>query len=183
MRRAIVAVALAVFLVAGATTVAAQEEHNESVEDPVNETEEEIEAPVNETEDEVTEAERGESAQFDARLMTAINTVEVLVEIAPDEESEQALQDVLDSLEEVQENTDTASLGPEGTPREVPEDAGEQDGAEEEPEEADSGEEAEEAGEETPEEDEQQGPPEDRGPEENENRPGFVNRMLGGIFG
>jgi hypothetical protein len=53
----------------------------------------------------------GESAQFDARLMTAIQTLETLTEIAPDEESEASLEEALGVLRGVQNSTDTASLG------------------------------------------------------------------------
>jgi hypothetical protein len=131
-----------------------------------NELEGELEVEI-ESENEKEDRERGESAQFDARLGTAINTLDSLVEIAPNEEARNGLQNALDNLREVQNNTDTASSA---APGEQPEGPERSDEAENESEEAED-------------ESESQGPPEDRGPSQNSNRPGFVNQMLGGLFG
>lgn len=136
---------------------------------------EESETEEAEREDEETEESenesQGESAQFDARLSTAIRTVDALIEIAPNDEAEQGLQNALNELRAVQNNTDTASLGSE-------------DRAEEAENESENG--SEELGQELGQEGEEgssSGPPGTRGPSENSNRPGFVNQMLGGIFG
>lgn len=133
-----------------------------------NELEGELEVEIERENEREEDRERGESAQFDARLGTAINTLDSLVEIAPNEEARNGLQNALDNLREVQNNTDTASSS---APGEQPEGPERSDEAENESEEAED------------EESESQGPPEDRGPSENSNRPGFVNEMLGGLFG
>ncbi|MFB6214156.1 MAG: hypothetical protein ABEJ07_06380 [Candidatus Nanohaloarchaea archaeon] len=114
----------------------------------------------------------GRSAQFDARLMTAINTVDALTKIAPNDDVEQRLERALEILRNVKEDTDTASLGPDNETSD--EDTGERGPP------ADRG-----PG--------QQGPPEDAGSSgqqgpQNRGRqgggpPGFVRRMLGGLFG
>lgn len=126
------------------------------------------ESESEESETEETEGEsQGDSAQFDARLGTAIRTVDALVEIAPNDEAEQGLQNALEELRAVQNNTDTASLGSEERAEESENDS-EEPGRE-------LGQEGEEGA--------SAGPPGTRGPSENSNRPGFVNQMLGGIFG
>jgi glucan-binding YG repeat protein len=146
------------------------------IETEESETEEEAEREEEETEESETESQ-GESAQFDARLGVAIDTVSALVEIAPNEEAETGLQNALDQLREVQNQTDTASLPEEGP------------GGPERADEAENETEEEESENESSEDSGQQGPPEnrgpsgDRGPSRNSNRPGFVNQMLGGIFG
>ncbi|MBY6293906.1 hypothetical protein GLU60_00770 [Nanohaloarchaea archaeon H01] len=172
MKKTLFALAVVAFIVAGAAqpAVAQQESPNETQEPetPENETETEDDEEVNETEKENEREAEGRSAQFDARLGVAIDTVSTLVEIAPNEEVRNGLQNALSQLREVQNETDTASLGPEEQP-ERPEEA----------EENESGE-SEEQGKGPP---ENRGPSGDRGPSQNSNRPGFVNRMLGGIFG
>jgi hypothetical protein len=175
MKRALLAIAM--FVIAGAAqpAMAQQNDTQQAPEEPEddsdaeeeeeNETEEE---EREEAENETEENEQGESAQFDARLGTAINTLDSLVEIAPNEEARNGLQNALDNLREVQNNTDTASSS---APGEQPEGPERPDEAENESEEAED------------EESESQGPPENRGPSQNSNRPGFVNEMLGGLFG
>lgn len=133
-----------------------------------NETEMEEDGELNETRG-PPEGAPGRSAQFDARLMTAINTLETLVDIAPSDEASSQLQESLDIMRGVQNSTDTASLGPEDT-----EDDSETEMNETE-EENETVEKESEANLEQ-EESEDQGR-EDRGP------PGFVRNFLSGIFG
>ncbi len=115
--------------------------------------------------------ERAESAQFDARLKVAIDTVSTLVKIAPDNESREGLQNALETLEEVQDSTDTASLGPEERPEE---------GNQSEEKTWNTTEEVENTTEEDVEEEEQNSS--NSRPSSNSNRPGFVSKMIGGIF-
>lgn len=182
MKKALLAIAVVAFVVAGAAQPAVAQQNQEDLREPedldINETEdvENETEEVNETdEEEINESERpdspGESAQFDARLGVAINTVSTLVEIAPNDEARDGLQNALDQLREVQNQTDTASLGPEDRPDEA-----ENESEEEESEETDEGigrESGEAAG----------SNPGVEGPSQNSNRPGFVNQMLSGIFG
>lgn len=170
MRRLAVVFALAAFVAAGAAQPELPEERGPEMaqgqQDPDapvqknlsgNETGNATRGPAN-----VPEPQQGRTAQFNARLMTAIKTVEVLAEIAPSDNSERRLNTALSILRSVQEDTDTESLGP---------------GNRTEPEMNETGEENE------TQESERRGPPEDRGPSQNGNRPGFVNQLLGGLFG
>lgn len=140
-----------------------EDEEEETEEEPENETEEE-----NETEGPPEDVPGG-SAQFDARLMTAINTVDALTEIAPNDDVEQRLENALDILRGVQDDTDTASLGPDNRTEE------------------DEGTEEEEPESETDEERDtgpgQRGPPEDAGPgNQGRGPPDFLGQLLG-LFG
>ncbi|MDY6773585.1 MAG: hypothetical protein SVS85_00165, partial [Candidatus Nanohaloarchaea archaeon] len=124
-RHALMALAALVLVAGMAAPVAAQNttvENMDDVEEPeedenetddsddVNETEEENETMEREMErDREREHAPGKSAEFDARLMTAINTVDALTEIAPSNETEQRLEKALAILKGVQEDTDTAS--------------------------------------------------------------------------
>lgn len=146
-----------------------EESENEESESEESETEE-AEREDEETEESESESQR-ESAQFDARLGTAIRTVDALIEIAPNDEAEQGLQNALDELRTVQNSTDTASPGSEERAEET-ENESEEPGRE-------LGEELGQEGEEGSSAE----PPGARGPSENENRPGFVNQMLGSILG
>lgn len=123
------------------------------------------------------EVDNGTGAQFDARLQTAIMTLDALTEIAPTEEAKTGIENALSTLKEVQNSTETESLGPDrdkdrdrNRNQETNQDrdrdrnraAGNATG--------------------------KRGPPEDagpknKGPSENSNRPGFVESLLGGIFG
>lgn len=164
MKKALISLAIVAFVVAGAAqpAMAQQEEDmrqtdldpNESVEENRTSNESTL-GIISPPEDEENEEAATESGQFDARLEVAINTVSTLVEIAPSEEAETGLQNALDQLREVQEETGTE------TP---PEDSSEEEEAE-------------------PPGEDQERQSSDRGPSQNENRPGFVNRMLGGLFG
>jgi hypothetical protein len=157
-------------------------------EDDVNETEDEEEENETEREREEDEeraregpgAAQGKSAQFDARLMTAINTVDALTEMAPSDESEQQLEEALEILRGVQSDTDTASLGPADKGDDVEDSDVNETEEPEEPENETVDEETSDS-----EEDGETGDTEEdrRGPSDNSNRPSFVNRMLSGLFG
>ncbi len=175
MKRALIALAVVAFIAAGAAQPAMTQENDSDTEVP-EELENETEEAENDSAEEIDEAD-GESAQFDARLKVATDTVRALIEIAPNDQAEQGLQNALEELERVQNNTDTASLGPEERPE-----------GPETPEESETESEEETENETEQESSERRGPPEDRGPSgtpggENSNRPGFVSGMLGGIFG
>lgn len=178
MRRLAVAFALVAFVAAGAAQPAdagpgAASSGNDTVE--VNDT---GDNETNGTEGPPEDAP-GKSAQFDARLMTAINTVDALTEIAPNEDAEQRLENALSILRGVQEDTDTKSLGPENRTRDRDMDRDQDRDQEADEEESDSPED-ETGDEEEPGEDEEA---DERGPPENDNRPGFVQNMLRGLFG
>lgn len=171
MRRHLLAAGVLVLLAAALVQPAvAQNETGDTNETAPEEQENETE---NETEEEESENEteqenktrgppddvpRGESAQFDARLMTAINTVGTLIQIAPNDEARQHLQDALNSLEMAQSATDTASLGSE-----------------------DNKTEAENQQRQGPPEDRGQGLSNNRG-QKGGGPPGFVSNLLGGLF-
>lgn len=154
MRRALLAFAIVAFVAAGVAQPAGTGQVAPAADNQTG---------TNETEEPPEDAGvEGESAQFDARLMTAIDTLETLVDIAPNDQARQNLETALETLRTVQENTDTASLGPDGNQTE---------------------EEGNESSEETN-NDQRQGPPEDRGPgNQGGGPPGFVQQMLGGLFG
>jgi hypothetical protein len=110
----------------------------------------------------------GRSAQFDSRLMTAISTLETLVDIAPSDEASSQLEEALDIMRGVQNSTETASLGPEDS-----------DDSETEMNEAEDGNESVENGSDADLEDEESGDQGRRGG----GPPGFVRNFIGGIFG
>lgn len=164
------------FVIAGAAQPAmAQNNPDQAPEEPAeeeNERDEEVVTPDDE-ENESTEEDENtsnqnqkESAQFDARLGTAINTLDSLVEIAPNEQARTGIESALNELRNVQNDTETASSAAGEQPT-TPESEAPEENVDES-----NGQNS-----------ENQGPPEDRGPSENSNRPGFVNEMLGGIFG
>jgi hypothetical protein len=161
MRRLAIAFALVAFVAAGAAQPA---DAGPGAASPGNDTVE-----VNDTGDNETNGTEGppgdapgKSASFDARLMTAITTIDALTGMAPNDDVEQRLENALEILRGVQEDTDTRSLGDDNR---TGGDEGNQTGNEEEP--------------------DQQGPPEDRGPSGSQGGgpPGFVRNMLSGIFG
>ncbi|MFB6241709.1 MAG: hypothetical protein ABEJ36_02800 [Candidatus Nanosalina sp.] len=113
----------------------------------------------------------GRSAQFDARLMTAINTLETLVDIAPSDEARQSLRNAVEILRDVQNTTDTASLGPDAPEEENETELNETEMDEEELNETEV------------DESEVEGSGEDRGQRQGRGPPGFVRGLLGGLFG
>lgn len=166
MRRLLIAFAVAAFVAAGAaqsTDAGPQvQEADQDLAQPnltVNQTGDHGD---NHTHPEEAKA-RGESASFDAQLMTAIQTLDRLTAIAPNDDVEQRLERALEILRGVQEDTDTASLGPDNR---TDADTNETEEAKE----TESGE---------------QGPPEDRGPsgDQGGGPPGFVGDLIGGLFG
>lgn len=114
-------------------------------------------------------SENRTGAQFDARLQTAITTLEALTEIAPSDEAEKGIEEALSTLREVQNSTYTASLGDRDRDRDMDRDRNQ------------TGENRSDSGQQGPSED--AGPGGDKGPSENGNRPGFVQGLIGGIFG
>lgn len=177
---------IAFLLVGMLATTAAAAQHQGELPDQVNEqdqvqTQAQEQMPnqtqdveTNETEGNATEKPEeaeGKSAQFDSRLKVAIDTLDALTEIAPNEEAENGLQTALEQLKSVQENTETDSLG-DDSPENESEEAENETGTEE----------AENKSEEA-----EQGGPENanRGGSEQarQNRPSFVNQIVGGLFG
>ena len=173
MKKTIAVLAILAFVAAGAAQAVGGELPNQTdntvpdnqTDDVPNDTEDE------ETDlDEVNETEEAEnasdnSAQFQARLNVAINTLNAIEDIAPNDEARAGIQDALESLTEVQSDTGGA---PGNQPEEVENETDEENESQEE-----TG---------------QRGPPEGQGPsgvpgEGNSNRPGFVSQMLSGIFG
>ncbi|MFB6166825.1 MAG: hypothetical protein ABEJ62_01010 [Candidatus Nanohaloarchaea archaeon] len=195
-RHALMALAALVLVVGMAAPAAAQDnatvDDGDDVDTPDDDNETDDGDDLNETEDDVNETEdenetgrerdeerarrgpgaaQGKSAQFDARLMTAINTVDALTEMAPNDDAEQRLEKALSILRGVQEDTDTAS-GPGNATRDRDRQQDQtqdrdQDQDQETPENATGGDEE----------------TDGRGPPENGNRPGFVQNMLRGLFG
>lgn len=154
--------------------------------DEENESEEVEEPEDRERTRDQDRARQGASAQFDARLQTAISTLDALTEIAPSEEAQNGIEEALTTLEGVQNSTDTASLGPEERPGEDRDQERERDQDRDKNQTSEN-----ETGQRGPPEDAgpgDRGPsgdsgPDNRGPSENSNRPGFVEDLIGGIFG
>lgn len=162
------------------------DEVNESEEVEENESEEVEEPGPDRERDRDQDRARQGTASFDARLQTAISTLDALTEIAPSEEAQNGIEEALTTLEGVQNSTDTASLGPEERPGEDRDQERERDQDRDKNQTSEN-----ETGQRGPPEDAgpgDRGPsgdsgPDNRGPSENSNRPGFVEDLIGGIFG
>ncbi|MFB6217424.1 MAG: hypothetical protein ABEJ72_10765, partial [Candidatus Aenigmatarchaeota archaeon] len=115
MRRLFVALAVLSFVSAGAAAqnIPAPDapddvvQSNSSTEELKDQARQAVENRTN-----ISKPEEIRGAQFDARLMTAIQTLEFLVNIAPSDDAGNRIERALEILKDVQNDTDTRSLEP-----------------------------------------------------------------------
>lgn len=181
MKKALIALAVLAFAATGAAQPEIELEQedlrepedlnitdNTTVEEAVNETEEALEREAEEQIETGEERSSDTAERFNAQLDIAVRTVDTLVAVAPNDEARDDLQSILSDLREVRDTNYTAES--EENREQIREEA-----------ENRTEQEAEELGQETGEAAEEA--PGAGGASRNENRPGFVNQMIGGLFG